>query len=121
MSSISSRRQAPELSGLSGPIEILPGTTAIVTLIGRPVRSRRLALRQLLLGIALRLPDPWRPSEQGTMYIESVDRFERAEHNGQEQLCVPLAPASTYWYLEAVPELLELVSRRLEQLPGALS
>ena len=24
-------------------------------------------------------------------------------------------PASTYWYLEAVPELLELVSRRLEQ------
>ena len=30
-------------------------------------------------------------------------------------------PASTYWYLEAVPELLELISRRLEQLPGALS
>lgn len=30
-------------------------------------------------------------------------------------------PASTYWYLEAVPELLELVSRRLEQLPEELS
>jgi integrase len=30
-------------------------------------------------------------------------------------------PAATYWYLEAVPELLELISRRLEQLPGALS
>jgi integrase/recombinase XerD len=30
-------------------------------------------------------------------------------------------PASTYWYLEAVPELLELVSRRLEQLPQVLS
>lgn len=30
-------------------------------------------------------------------------------------------PASTYWYLEAVPELLELVSLRLEQLPGILS
>ena len=30
-------------------------------------------------------------------------------------------PAATYWYLEAVPELLELVSRRLEQLPGMLS
>jgi len=29
-------------------------------------------------------------------------------------------PASSYWYLEAVPELLELVSRRLEQLPGVL-
>lgn len=30
-------------------------------------------------------------------------------------------PASTYWYLEAVPELLELISRRLEQLPEASS
>jgi integrase/recombinase XerD len=30
-------------------------------------------------------------------------------------------PASTYWYLEAIPELLELISRRLEQLPGVLS
>jgi integrase len=30
-------------------------------------------------------------------------------------------PASTYWYLEAVPELLEQVSRRLEQLPQVLS
>ena len=30
-------------------------------------------------------------------------------------------PASTYWYLEAVPELLELVSRRLEQLPEVVS
>ena len=27
-------------------------------------------------------------------------------------------PASTYWYLEAVPELLELISRRLEQATG---
>jgi integrase/recombinase XerD len=30
-------------------------------------------------------------------------------------------PASTYWYLEAVPELLGLVSLRLEQFPGILS
>jgi integrase/recombinase XerD len=30
-------------------------------------------------------------------------------------------PASTYWYLEAVPELLEPISRRLEQLPEVLS
>ena len=30
-------------------------------------------------------------------------------------------PASTYWYLEAVPELLELISRRLERLPEVLS
>ena len=27
-------------------------------------------------------------------------------------------PASSYWYLEAVPQLLELISRRLEQRPG---
>ena len=30
-------------------------------------------------------------------------------------------PASTYWYLEAVPELLQLISRRLEQLGEELS
>jgi len=30
-------------------------------------------------------------------------------------------PASTYWYLEAVPALLELISRRLEQLPEVFS
>jgi integrase/recombinase XerD len=30
-------------------------------------------------------------------------------------------PASTYWYLEAVPELLQLISRRLERLPELLS
>jgi integrase/recombinase XerD len=29
-------------------------------------------------------------------------------------------PASSYWYLEAVPELLELISRRLEQPPEVL-
>jgi hypothetical protein len=29
-------------------------------------------------------------------------------------------PASTYWYL-AVPELLELISRRLEELPEVIS
>ena len=30
-------------------------------------------------------------------------------------------PASTFWYLEAVPELLELISRRLEQMGEVLS
>jgi integrase len=30
-------------------------------------------------------------------------------------------PASTYWYLEAVPELLEPIGRRLERLPEVLS
>ena len=30
-------------------------------------------------------------------------------------------PTSTYWYLEAVPELLQLVGERMQRLPGALS
>jgi hypothetical protein len=30
-------------------------------------------------------------------------------------------PASTYWYLEAVPELLQLVGERMQRLPGVLS
>ena len=30
-------------------------------------------------------------------------------------------PASTYWYLDTVSELLELISRRPEQLPEVLS
>jgi integrase/recombinase XerD len=32
-----------------------------------------------------------------------------------------LDPASTYWYLEAVPELMTLVTSRLDQLAGVLS
>ena len=30
-------------------------------------------------------------------------------------------PSSTYWYMEAVPELLQLISARLEGLPEMLS
>lgn len=30
-------------------------------------------------------------------------------------------PASTYWYLQAVPELLAVISSRLERLPGVSS
>jgi integrase len=30
-------------------------------------------------------------------------------------------PESTYWYLEAVPELMALISRRLERVPEVLS
>jgi integrase/recombinase XerD len=32
-----------------------------------------------------------------------------------------VSPASTYWYLEAIPELMEHISRRLEQLGDVLS
>ncbi len=30
-------------------------------------------------------------------------------------------PASTYWYLQAVPELMSVISQRLDLLPGVLS
>jgi hypothetical protein len=46
--------------------------------------------------------------------IEALDTLERAEHRRQKQLCVPLVPCSTYWYLSAAPELLALAAGRLE-------
>jgi hypothetical protein len=47
--------------------------------------------------------------------VEALDPLERAEHRGQKQLCVPLVPSNTYWYLEAAPELMAVVANRLEQ------
>ena len=44
-----------------------------------------------------------------TEVIEALDRLERPEHSGQEQFCDPLVPASTYWYLEATPELTSII------------
>jgi len=41
--------------------------------------------------------------------------LERTQHRRQEQLCVPLVPAYTYWYLQATPELLGLAAERLER------
>jgi integrase/recombinase XerD len=32
-----------------------------------------------------------------------------------------VSPESTYWYLQAVPELLALASERLERIPQGLS
>jgi len=32
-----------------------------------------------------------------------------------------VSPESTYWYLQSVPELLGLVSERLERIPEGLS
>jgi len=47
--------------------------------------------------------------------VETLDALEGAEHRGQEQLCVPLAPTDTYWYLRAAPELLALAAGRLDR------
>jgi len=57
---------------------------------------------------------------QPSYAIKTVHRRERAEDNRQEQLCVPLVPASTYWYLQATPELLALVARQVEPVFGEM-
>jgi hypothetical protein len=49
------------------------------------------------------------------MDVEPVDPLERTQHHGQEQLCDPLVPGATYWYLSAAPELLALAAQRLEE------
>jgi hypothetical protein len=54
-----------------------------------------------------------------TEAVEALDGLEWPEHNGQEQLCDPLVPANTYWYLHAAPELLAEAARRLGPGPGA--
>jgi hypothetical protein len=45
--------------------------------------------------------------------VEAVNPLERAQDGGQKQLCVPLVPLHTYWYLTASPELMALVSGRM--------
>jgi hypothetical protein len=67
-----------------------------------------------------RPPSPRRASEQVTVDIEAFHALERAQHHRQEQLCVPLVPAATYWYFSAVPELLALAAGRLEAAFGEL-
>jgi hypothetical protein len=58
---------------------------------------------------------------QPSYAIKIVHRRERAEDNRQEQLCDPLAPRSTYWYLSAAPELLALAAGRLELSRGVIA
>jgi hypothetical protein len=78
-------------------------------------RQERYAVRQITLctrAWSLRLaPTSIRPTE----VVEALDTLEWPEHGGQEQLCVPLVPENTFWYLSAVPELLFLASERLER------
>ena len=53
-----------------------------------------------------------------TEEVEALDGLKWPEHSGQEQLCDPLVPANTYWYLSAVPELMQLAAARLEHQHG---
>jgi hypothetical protein len=50
-----------------------------------------------------------------TEVIETLDTIEWPEYGRQEQLCDPLVPGHTYWYLSAAPELLALAAGRLEK------
>ena len=73
-----------------------------------------LTLRWTSLGISEVLAGSTRTRMQPSYAIKTVHRRERAEDNRQEQLCVPLVPGNTYWYLSAAPELLGLAAARLE-------
>jgi hypothetical protein len=75
-------------------------------------RQMGLTLRWTSLGISEVLAGSTRTRMQPSYAIKTVHRRERAEDNRQEQLCVPLVPANTYWYFEAAPELLEAVAAR---------
>ena len=67
----------------------------------------------------LRAPTgPTRPLVQLRVYVEVFDALERTENGRQEQLCDPLVPGYTYWYLSAAPELLALAAARLEKAKG---
>jgi len=56
-----------------------------------------------------------------TEIVEALDRLKWPEHSRQEQLCDPLVPKNTYWYLSATPELMQLAAARLEQRFGGQS
>jgi hypothetical protein len=77
-------------------------------------RQMGLTLRWTSLGISEVLAGSTRTRMQPSYAIKTVHRRERAEDNRQEQLCVPLVPSDTYWYLSTVPELMELAANRLE-------
>jgi hypothetical protein len=48
------------------------------------------------------------------MDIQALHPLKRAQHRRQEQLCDPLVPAFTYWYVSSAPELLALAAARLD-------
>jgi len=80
------------------------------------LRSTRLTLRHTVLDILRPFSGSWRARKQGSVDIEALHALEWSEHRRQEQLCVPLVPADTYWYLSATPELVEQAVTRLEAL-----
>jgi len=74
---------------------------------------KSLTQRQTTLVIQGSLGTPSWSGEQAADAIEPIHVLEWAELRRQEQLCVPLVPLNTYWYLTASPELMALVSDRM--------
>ena len=80
------------------------------------MRLQRLTVRYISL-ITLGPPTwAWEPRSDD---VQAVNVLERANLGGHKQLCVPLVPKHTYWYLSGVPELLELVAERIDAIAEA--
>jgi hypothetical protein len=77
-----------------------------------------LTLRQIVLVTLLELGSS---TIRRGKAIQAIHPLERAQPHRQEQLCVPLVPRSTYWYLSATPELLAAAAARLEPVIGAVT
>lgn len=106
-------------------------TTFFVTADGRPLDSHDVAstFRKLLLATASISPPPGRPGRVGDLRhsfaVSTLLSWHRSGADVPSRLPVLSAylghndPHATYWYLEAVPELMALAARRLERSMGA--
>jgi hypothetical protein len=77
-----------------------------------------LTLRQIVLVTLLELGSS---TIRRGKAIQAIHPLERAQPHRQEQLCVPLVPKHTYWYLSAAPELMGLAGQRLDSYLGGPS
>lgn len=107
--------------------EVQCETTFFVTADGRPLDSHDVAstFRKLLLATASVSPPPARPARVGDLRhsfaVSTLLSWHRSGADVPSRLPVLSAylghndPHATYWYLEAVPELMALAARRLER------
>jgi len=112
--------------------EVAAAATFFVTADGRPLDSHDVAstFRKLLLATASITPPPGkRPARLGDLRhsfaVSTLLSWHRSGADVPSRLPVLSAylghndPHATYWYLEAVPELMALIARRLERSMGA--
>jgi len=112
-----------------------PSTPAAFFIGARGRRMRRQELNQTFTGLIDQVglqsrgarPRPRPHDLRHSLAVHTLIDWHRAGEDIDRRMPLLSAflghvdPASSYWYLEAVPELLELISRRLEQLPEVLS